>query len=269
VLVRTWNLFHGNTVPPRRADRLEEMVRLASEDRPAVVCLQEVPVWALERLDGWSGMVSFGAIAQPPRLGPLPSSAQLGRGLTALHHGLLRSAFTGQANAILVAPELRAVAAESIVLNPRRFRTVQARWLALPLVARLAWAGERRVCHAVQVRLPDGRTALVANLHATAYRPDQRLADAELLRAAVFADAIAAPDDVCVLAGDFNVRRSRSATLAELARDAWGFTGGGPAIDHVLVRGAEAGVARRWPDERRRRDGALLSDHAPVEVEIG
>jgi hypothetical protein len=26
---------------------------------------------------------------------------------------------------------------------------------------------------------------------------------------------------------------------------------------------------RRWPAERRRHDGRLLSDHAPVEVETG
>jgi endonuclease/exonuclease/phosphatase family metal-dependent hydrolase len=268
VLVRTWNLFHGNTVPPRREARLEEMVRLASEDGPDVLCLQEVPVWALERLERWSGMASFGAVAQRPRVGPVPVAAELGRVLTAVHHGVLRSAFAGQANAILVSQRLRPVAADSIVLNARRFRRAQARWLRLPLVARLAWAAERRVCHAVRVELEDGRTALVANIHATAYRPDGRLADAELLRAAVFADAVAAPDEIALLAGDFNVRRSRSWTLAELRREEWGFRGGGPGVDHVLVRGACAGDARRWPDDRRRRDGLLLSDHAPVEVEV-
>jgi endonuclease/exonuclease/phosphatase family metal-dependent hydrolase len=38
-------------------------------------------------------------------------------------------------------------------------------------------------------------------------------------------------------------------------------------IDQILVRGA--GFARaphRWPKERRRVDGRLLSDHAPVEA---
>jgi hypothetical protein len=244
------------------------MVRLVTADRPDVACLQELPVWALERLDGWSGMASFAVVAQPPRLGPLPSSARLGRALTALNHGLLRSAFTGQANAILVAPAMRPLAVDSITLNPRPFRHVQARWLRLPPVARLAWAGERRICHAVRLEPADGPAVLVANLHATAYSPDHRLADAELLRAAVFADAVAAPDDVCVLAGDFNVRRTRSATFAELARGEWGFAGGGPWIDHVIVRGAPAGEARRWPDDRRRRDGVLLSDHAPVELTI-
>jgi endonuclease/exonuclease/phosphatase family metal-dependent hydrolase len=49
VLVRSWNLFHGNTLPPQRRGFLDEMVRLASADDPDVVCFQEVPAWALRR----------------------------------------------------------------------------------------------------------------------------------------------------------------------------------------------------------------------------
>jgi endonuclease/exonuclease/phosphatase family metal-dependent hydrolase len=268
LLVRTWNLFHGNTVPPGREDRLEEMVRLAAEDDPDVVCLQEVPVWALELLDDWSGMIAVGDVAARPSLGPLPSTAELGRRLTSLHHGVLRSTFTGQANAVLVAPQHRILERESIVLNPGTFRDAQARWLGLPLLARLAWARERRVCQALRLRLPDERTALVANLHATSYRPDDRLADAEVLRAATFADALAHPDELCILAGDFNVGRERSTTLAELQRPEWGFSAPGPRIDQILVRGADCGALEVWPTERRRRGDVLLSDHAPVEVTI-
>ena len=47
MLVRSWNLFHGNTSPPSSAVYLEEMVRLACADRPDVLVLQEVPAWAL------------------------------------------------------------------------------------------------------------------------------------------------------------------------------------------------------------------------------
>jgi len=36
----------------------------------------------------------------------------------------------------------------------------------------------------------------------------------------------------------------------------------------VLVRGAATSKVRVWPDDERRYDGKLLSDHAPVEVEI-
>ena len=118
LLVRTWNVFHGNASPPERHGFLEQMIRLATEDRPDVLCLQELPVWSLKRLGDWSGMQVFGAIAARPLL----RSVALGRLTTAIHQGLFRSALTGQANAILLQPELRAVAEDSIVLNPLAFR---------------------------------------------------------------------------------------------------------------------------------------------------
>jgi endonuclease/exonuclease/phosphatase family metal-dependent hydrolase len=269
LLVRSWNLFHGNTVPPRREAYLEEAVRRVSADEPDVLCLQELPVWGAAHLEGWSGMHAFVDVAARPRIGPLPSTPELGRALTARHPGLLRSLFAGQANAILVSPRLRPLGRHALVLNARDFRRRQARSLDLPLVARLAWAKERRVCQALRVAGADGHTFLVANLHATAYRPDERLSDAELLRAAVFADALAHPAEPCIIAGDFNVRASRSWTLADLTTPEWGFSAPGAGIDHVLVRGAPAGPLARWPDERRRLGDALLSDHAPVEVRVG
>jgi len=259
LLVRTWNVFHGNTSPPERRGYLEEMVQLASEDGPDVLCLQELPVWALQRIDDWSGMRSFGAVAARPLLG----SAELGRAITELNHGLFRSAFTGQANAILIRTELRPLATDSIVLNPPGFRRRVARELGLDTKLRLSWAKERRVCQAVRT---DALT--VANLHGSSLH-DWRIPDAELMRAAVFADSVAEPDDVLVLAGDFNVIREHSRTLEQLASPEWGFTKPISWIDQVLVRGAPSGHAQRWPDERRRRGGKLLSDHAPVEVRIG
>jgi endonuclease/exonuclease/phosphatase family metal-dependent hydrolase len=257
MLIRTWNLFHGNTVPPGRVNLLEDAVRLAATGHPAVVCLQEIPVWALQYLGDWSGLFAVAEVAARP---PVPRT--LGRRLTALNPGLLRSGLTGQANAVLVGAELRLLGRAAVVLNPRGYR----RRLDLPPAARLAWARERRVCHAVRLALPGGRTLSVANLHATSYAADGRPADAELLRAAVFLDATAAPDDVAVLAGDFNLPPERSPTLAELAT--WGFSRPGAGIDHVLVRGAPAGPEEHWPEERRRIGGVLVSDHAPVEVTI-
>ena len=269
MLVRTWNVFHGNAHPPERQGFLAETIRLAAADRPDVLCLQEVPVWALDRLGEWSGMSAAGAVAARPTIGPLPSTAELGRVLTSLHHGLARSAFAGQANAVLVGGGLRIAGEETLTLNPRRFRRAQARWLGLDLVARLAWAKERRVCQAVRVAAEGGATLVVANLHATSYPADRRLADAELLRAAWFVDAFAAPGEPVLLCGDFNVTASRSRTLADLAGPEWGFSAAGKGIDHVLVRGLAAGAAEPWPPERRRLDGRLLSDHAPVEVRVG
>jgi endonuclease/exonuclease/phosphatase family metal-dependent hydrolase len=121
------------------------------------------------------------------------------------------------------------------------------------------------------LRLADagGRTVLVANTHCTSYAADRRLAGAELLRAAWFATSTAQPDDVVVLAGDFNLEPAEAA-LQRLQAPEWGFSAPGPGIDHILVRGAEATPLRRWPEDRRRRrrDGTLLSDHAPVELDL-
>jgi endonuclease/exonuclease/phosphatase family metal-dependent hydrolase len=268
LLVRTWNVFHGNAVPPERRAFLREAVELASADRPDVLCVQEVPAWALGRLDEWSGMRAFGVVAAPPRLGPFPSTAEIGRRISSIHNGLLRSEFSGQANAILTAATLEPLAEqESIVLNEPRFRRAQARWLELDLLTQLAWSKERRVCHAVRLARADGRMLVVANLHATASR-DRRVSDAELFRAATFADALADPGDVCVIAGDFNVTEATSRTLSDLRGPEWGFSAPGPAVDHILVRGARAESAQTWPAERRRVAGRLLSDHAPVELRI-
>jgi endonuclease/exonuclease/phosphatase family metal-dependent hydrolase len=49
----------------------------------------------------------------------------------------------------------------------------------------------------------------------------------------------------------------------------WGYSAPGPGIDHVLVRGLPADEPLTWPEERRRVDGRLVSDHAPVEVTAG
>jgi endonuclease/exonuclease/phosphatase family metal-dependent hydrolase len=268
LLVRTWNVFHGNAFPPERRGFLRDAIELACADRPDLVCLQELPAWGLELLDDWSGLRAFGAVAAPPRLGPFPSTAGIGRRISSIHPGLLRSAFSGQANAILASPALGLVGEqETLVLNERSFRRAQARWLGLDLVTQLAWAKERRVCHAVRLALPDGRALLVANLHATASR-DRRVSDAELFRAATFADALSEPGDVCILAGDFNVTAETSRTLEDLLGPEWGFSAPGPAVNHILVRGARPEAPRTWPVERRRVAGRTLSDHAPVEVTI-
>ena len=63
------------TKPPERRGYLAEMVRLVTADKPDVVCLQELPVWAVSRLEGWSGMTAVSAVARRPRLG----SAELAR----------------------------------------------------------------------------------------------------------------------------------------------------------------------------------------------
>src|SRR5262245_49975032 len=213
------------------------MVELVTADRPDVACLQEVPAWALGRLAGWSGMTAVTALARRPSVG----TAALGRALTSPHHGIIRSAFAGQGNAILVASTLRLRATATLPLNAR------------------AAGLEPRVAQRAELELPDGRTAVVVNAHCSHGEPGE----AELGRALAFGEEAAPEGALLVLAGDFNTTPERSATL----RDA-GFGAALPgSIDQVLVRGA-AGVARAWGEEERAYGGRLLSDHAPVETTI-
>ncbi len=84
------------------------MIELVTQDQPEVVCLQELPVWALRELERWSGMHATGAVARRPLL-PFGS-----RAVTALHHGLLRSAVTGEADAILTRQPARDLGASVV-----------------------------------------------------------------------------------------------------------------------------------------------------------
>jgi endonuclease/exonuclease/phosphatase family metal-dependent hydrolase len=168
VLVRTWNLFHGNTLPPGRRGYLREMVELVTADGPDVVALQEVPVWAVRRLEHWSGMRAFAVVATYPRL----HSAQLGRWITHVNVGLIRSALAGQANAILVTPGRTAGGHETRVVST---------------------TGERRVAHGLTV---DG--IFVVNFHVTGGPPAQAQFEAVL--------RFAEPHAKAILAGDANLR---------------------------------------------------------------
>lgn len=258
MIVRTWNIFHGNTVPPGRRRFVEEMVRLVTHDGPDVVCLQEVPPWALGPIGEWSGMQVYGEVAARPSIGPLPSTVELGRWITDHHPGLFRSGFEGQANAILVSPERRILSRHVVTLNPLLFRLREGRRLSLTLVSQLAWGKERRQC--VAVRLDGG--LIVANLHATKAR-NPRVPDAEVVRAARWAARLAG-DAPAILAGDFNVDTARSVVIERLD----GYTKPGPGVDHIVARGASTGPYDRWTPERRRLGELALSDHAPVEVEV-
>jgi endonuclease/exonuclease/phosphatase family metal-dependent hydrolase len=235
LLVRTWNLFHGNTVPVARHAHLEEMVRLVCVDEPDIVCLQEVPIRALRHLAAWSGMHAIGAVAARPRL----ASAELGHRITRLHHGLFRSAFTGQANAILLARHLH--------VDDTRAWTISRRG-----------EGERRVCQIVHA--PEVGT--IVNFHLT-----NELAEQQFQRTAAHINDVAAAGEPVIICGDTNVRPGEGETYDALR--SWGFSEPAPSIDQILVRGLPSTPPVVWPEERRRVDGRLLSDHAPVELSVG
>jgi endonuclease/exonuclease/phosphatase family metal-dependent hydrolase len=236
LVVRTWNLYHGRTSPPGGRTYLERMIDVITADRPDVVALQEVPVWALGRLERQSGMAARWAVTVPALL-----VAPLAKLVTAISPTRLRSLVTGQANVLLVAKDIQLHRQHVLVLNPS--------------VGRWDWlrrGAQRRVCQAVEIEVADGRRITFANLHAT-NNPLQ--APEEVARAAEFvADA-----PLCVLCGDFNAR--------DVSVE--GFSPPIPGIDQILVRGLELErPPEAWPKERRREGSRLLSDHAPVEAVI-
>ena len=227
LVVRTWNVFHGNALSPRRRGYLREMIELVCTGRPDVVCLQELPVWGISRLDEWSSMQVFSVVARAARVpGPV------GVRVTRMNQGFFRSAFVGQANAVLVS---RSLAAEDRghlqISDPGR---------------------ERRVVQAVGV---EGHY-VIANLHANR---GAEVAPVEAERSRAFAEAASRPGEVIVLAGDFNHEDVR-----------WpGYSAPTPGIDHILVKGGQVSDSVVWPRERRQLDGVVLSDHPPVDVTIG
>jgi endonuclease/exonuclease/phosphatase family metal-dependent hydrolase len=256
VLVRSWNLFHGNSVPPQRRGFLPEMVALATADQPDVLCVQEVPGWALR-------LFTVGDLASRAPLG-----VAVGRAVTALHHGLIRGAVSGQGLGIWLGPGWELLDHHVLRLNPSELRRRQAQAWGLGRHARWTWAKERRIVQVVRARA-GSRRCLVANVHCTPYFRGTRIPACELLRAAEYVISLAAPEEAVVLAGDFNVGPVRSDVFDRLAEPARGFSGAGRGIDQVLVRGAAVSGRSVWPEERRRRsDGTVLSDHAPVDVEI-
>ncbi len=226
LVVRTWNVFHGNALPPRRRGFLCEMIELVCHDAPDVVCLQEVPVWGLDRLEEWSSMQALAVVARPPRV---PGKA--GVRVTRWNQGLFRSAFVGQANAVLVARSLAADDRGHMQISDSR--------------------RERRVVQAVGV----AEKYLIANLHANRGR---EVAELELERARAFAEAATRSGEIVVLAGDFNLRDFQLN----------GYSASTDGIDHILALGASASAPLVWSTEHRTSDGILLSDHAPVEVTI-
>jgi len=220
VVVRTWNLFHGNADPPERRAFLREMVELVTADEPDVVCLQEVPLWAFPHLEAWSGMRAVCATGSRPRLG----SARLGAWITELNHGLLRSALTGEGLAVLVSRACELEPLAPVAIGPKRS------------LARARVDGMLVVCFHVT----GGAVAR------------------EQFRRVV--DSVGGEQRV-VIAGDVNLR-------PPYGLSGWSEPLAG-SIDQILVRGLPSTQPVAWPAERRRVEGRLVSDHAPVELSIG
>jgi endonuclease/exonuclease/phosphatase family metal-dependent hydrolase len=204
------------------------MVRRVTDDAPDLVALQEVTPWALGRLERWSGMTSVAVVTKRAVLGPLARALHL---LDPVH---VRSGLTGQANAVLLNPRFRlAERARSAVLNPGSPR-------------------ERRMCQVLRVHAESAQFTL-ANFHATAHETDLAQRDVERVAELV------GDEGACVVCGDFNVPGGAMR----------GFSRSIDGLDQILVRDLEfERPPAKWPEERRRVEGRLLSDHAPIEAVI-
>ena len=229
-------MYHGRTHPVTRQTHLQRMIELVTADKPDLVALQEVPLWSLGKLDDWTGMAVRWAVTVPAIL-----LAPLAKLVTDIDARRVRSFLTGQANVLLAGPHVELGEQRLLLLNPE--------------VSKWDWLFRRgpqqRFVQAVDVTAY-GQAFVMANVHTT-NRPEQALR--ELERAAGFvADA-----ECCVLSGDFNVRR----------HTVEGYSPPIDGVDQIVVRGLELERGpEAWPRERRTVDGAVLSDHAPVEAVI-
>jgi endonuclease/exonuclease/phosphatase family metal-dependent hydrolase len=259
MLVRAWNLHLGKDAKGH-GNHVREMVELVTAGGPAIVCLQEVPDWAVDDLPKWTGMAVSSVRMHRAKLGLLPAPGALARTIGS----------AGKANAILFPAEAKLRQEKQITLNTNPFCEEQAAKLGLNLKEAHWWERERRVCHIAHIEFPDRKRWMIANLHATSRASDRRLADAELARAAKFLDRQAETEETVVIAGDLNIPLAESAVLHELTtRPDERFAAVSQGEAQILVRGriTMSGL-RIWPDGERTRDGKLLSDHAPVEVDV-
>jgi endonuclease/exonuclease/phosphatase family metal-dependent hydrolase len=125
------------------------MLDLVTCDDPDIVCLQELPVWALRHLESWTGMHAATAVARRPLL-PVG-----GRTVTAIHYGLIRSAFTGEGDAILTREPARALGGEHVVGETKLRRIAHAVEVAGVTVVNFHIDGEREQLDRVLALAPE------------------------------------------------------------------------------------------------------------------
>jgi len=281
--VISWNLFHGRDFPPdpglftwrsrllrlteRNATHLQvnrnllgEFARLLAAAEWDVALLQECPPRFAKPLAHACGAEShrvltsrnsFGALrALAARLNPdLIASSEGGSNLTLVRGSLFNYGLN---------KEPRDGEGGGRGIDERRELAIHEG----PL--------ERRAMAFTRTVDGDGAELCVANLHASAHRPE--LTAEDVLRAAVAADEWA-DEAPLIFGGDLNLRPQESPDLFAELHERFGLAAptGPRAIDHLLVRGLDVvEPPDQWPPERREveEDGLALrlSDHAPVEA---
>jgi endonuclease/exonuclease/phosphatase family metal-dependent hydrolase len=271
----SWNLFHGRDFPPdpalltwrsrllRIAERngthvqvnrglLSEFAGVLAATDWDVALLQECPPRFAEPLARACDAEAHRVLTSRNSFSPL-------RQLAARLNPDLIASGEGGSNLILVR--------SSAVIRERRAMAIHDG----PL--------ERRTMGFVRIGCHTGRPSdgaapdaelCVANLHASAHRPD--LAAEDVLRGARAATEWAGEAPL-LFGGDFNLRPQASPEVFAALRERFGLAPptAPNAIDHLLARGLEiVERPRRWPPQARevRCDGLALrlSDHAPVEA---
>ena len=276
-----WNLFHGRDFPPdpRLLTWRSRLLRTSERNATHIQVNRDL-------LPEFAGLLAGAewdvALLQecPPRF-----AAPLARACGAAAHRVLTSRNSLSALRQLAArinPDLIASGEGgsnlTLVRNPQRCSFARNTGGKEQRNGGLGGISERRelAIHTVPLErramafTRTGAGLCVANLHASAHRPE--LAAEDVVRAATAAHEWSGGAPL-LFGGDFNLRSDESPHLFAELRERFGL---GPptapnAIDHLLVRDLEiVERPRRWPPERRevREDGLALrlSDHAPVEA---
>jgi endonuclease/exonuclease/phosphatase family metal-dependent hydrolase len=183
MLVLTWNLFHGRSVPDAPREQLAEFAdRLAAWEWD-VALLQEVPPWWPPALGRASRATARTALTSRNWFMPVARWAAQRR------PDVIKS-WGGGANAILV---------RGAAVTEHRMRTLRA------------WP-ERRVVHGVRLE----HAWWVCNLHAQAHSEARAQADVALAATTASAWSAGAP---VVLGGDLNTRAPIAVGFAHAAGD--------------------------------------------------
>lgn len=280
----SWNLFHGRDFPPDRELRTPRSRLLRISERNAthiqvnrgllhefatvlngatwdVALLQECP-------PRWRDPLARACKAEPHRVFTSRNSFGALRALAARLNPDLIASNEGGSNLTLVRrPEVDDL---SVHMSAKSSSTAGAAIVERRELAIHTGPLERRAMAFTRSAVAGQGDLCVANLHASAHRPE--LAAADVLRAAAAAAAWAGGAPL-IFGGDLNLRPDESPDLFAELRDRFGLAAptGPRVIDHLLVRGLEIVESpRQWPPERRevRVDGLALrlSDHAPVEA---
>ena len=181
MLVLTWNLFHGRSVPDAPREQLADFAAQLAGWEWDVALLQEVPPWWPPELGRACGASARTALTSRNWLLPLSRWAARRR------PDIIKS-WGGGANAMLVRGE---------AVTEHRVRALRS------------WP-ERRVVHGVRLE----RGWWVCNLHAQAHSEARAQADVALAAQTATAWSAGAP---VVLGGDLNTRHPRAPGFAAVA----------------------------------------------------